>query len=179
MKIHPIFLRSMIVMSGLAMAFIGVETALAHGTPVIAVQPTVVAAGGQITVTGSAIEVGESFTLTLDGISGTTTLGKVTAATEGQEGGFTATYTVPSDEKPGNYTVQAIAEDGDATTTDLTITAPTSAASAGPAMVQEASAAPHVIDRAKPLAEDAGIIIVALVSGLLGLWLVRPRGQTP
>ncbi len=176
MKVHPVVLRSLIIVVALSLVPIGFGTALAHGTPTIAVQPAIVAAGSPITITGSDMEAGEEFTITLDGLAGTTTLGKVKAAGEGEEGGFTTTYTVPSDATPGNYTVRAIAEDGDATTTDLTVTAPTSAASAGPAMVQEASAAPHVIDRSKPIGELAGIAVVALVSGLVGLWLVRPRG---
>lgn len=175
MRNHSFVLRSLIIVVVLAFVPIVVRTALAHGTPTIAVQPTIVAAGGTISVTGSDMEAGEVFTLAMDGMTGSMTFGKVIAAGEGTQGGFKTTYTVPSDEAPGNYTVRAIAEDGDATTTDLTVTAPTSAASTGPAMVQEASAAPHVVDRSKPLPEVAGIVVVALISGLAGLWLVRPR----
>ena len=173
MRNHSFVLRSLLIVVLLALTPIGFGAALAHGTPVIAVQPTVAAAGGTITITGSDMEAGENFTITLDGLAGTTTFGKVTATGEGTEGGFTATYTVPADAVPGNYTVRAIAEDGDATTADLTVTAPSSSASAGPAMAQEASAAPHVIDRSKPFGEVAGVVVVALLSGLAGFWLVR------
>src|SRR5574337_429299 len=126
-------LRGLIILAALAIVPIGVGIALAHGEPTIAVQPTIAAAGSQITVTGSDMEAGEVFTITLDGLAGSITLGEVTATGEGKEGGFTATYTVPTNAAPGSYTVRAIARDGDGTTADLTVTAPSAEASAGPA----------------------------------------------
>ena len=175
MKTQPLILRGLIVLALLVIVPVGVGIALAHGTPIIAVEPTIAAAGSSITVTGSDMEAGESFTITLDGMAGSTELGTVPAASEGQEAGFTVTYTVPASSTPGSYTVRAIAEDGDATTADLTVTAATDQASAGPAMAQEPSAAPHVIDRSKPAGEVAVVVVLALLSGGLGVWLARPR----
>ncbi len=193
--------RGLIVLIGLAFVSIGV--ALAHGTPVVAVQPTIAAAGGQITVTGSEMEAGETFTITLEGPTGSTYLGTVTAAAtankdqmdtaapqaeskatpdntsaqngEPQEGGFTVAYTVPDKTPPGPYTVKCTAEDGDATETDLTITAASAQASAAPAMVQEPTGALHQIDRSKPTGQVVGDVVVVILSGALGLWLVRKR----
>ena len=75
MKKH--MLRSLIILVMLAFASIGV--ALAHGKPVIAVQPTIAPAGGQITVTGTEMEAGETFTVTLEGPANSIYLGTVTA----------------------------------------------------------------------------------------------------
>ena len=75
MKKHV--LRSLIILIGLA--FISIGVVLAHGTPVIAVQPTIVPAGGQITVAGTEMEAGETFTLTLEGPANLIYLGTVTA----------------------------------------------------------------------------------------------------
>ena len=175
MKTYRLVLRGLIAQALLVIVPVGVGIALAHGTPTIAVEPTIAAAGSPISVTGSDIEAGESFTITLDGMAGSTVLGEVTATGEGTAGGFIVTYTVPADTAPGSYTVRAIAVDGDATTADLTITAITDKANAGPAMAQDPSAAPHVIDRSKPAAELAAVFILAVLTGGLGLWLARPR----
>ncbi len=158
-------------------ALTGVGVVLAHGEPVIAVQPTIAAAGGQITVTGTEMEPDEVFTLTLEGPKGSIPLGKATATAQGEERGFTATFTIPADTPPGSYTVRAVTEDGGTATADLTVTAASTTASAGPATMQEASGEPHVLDRSKPVGQIIGIVAVALLSGGLGLWLVRGRAQ--
>ena len=193
--------RGVIILIGLAFVSIGV--ALAHGTPVVAVQPAVAPAGGQITVTGSEMAAGETFTITLEGPTGSTYLGTVTAvattnkdqmdtatpqaeskatpdnnsaqSSEPQKGGFTVAYTIPDKTPPGSYTVKCTAEDGDATETDLTITAASAQASAAPAMIQEPTGALHEIDRSKPTGQVVGVVVVVILSSALGLWLVRKR----
>ena len=177
MKAHPLILRGLMVLALMVIVPLGVGIALAHGTPAIAVEPTIAAAGSPISVTGSDMEAGESFTIMMDGMAGSMKLGMATAMSEGQESGFTMTFTVPADTAPGSYTVRAVAEDGDGTTADLTVTAATDQASAGPAMAQEPSAAPHVIDRSKPAGEVAVVVVLALLSGGLGVWLARPRAS--
>lgn len=198
-------LRSLMILIGLA--FVSMGVALAHGKPVIAVQPTIAPAGGQITVTGTEMEAGETFTMTLEGPANSIYLGTVTAqassagganmssdsqmpatpeseptttaegaAAAGEtaaEGGFTVAFTIPDNTPPGSYTVKASPEDGDATETDLTITGPADQANAGPATVQEPTGELHQIDRAKPTGEIVGIVAVAIVSGGLGMWLIR------
>ncbi len=59
---------------------------------------------------------------------------------------------------------------------DLTVTAPSREASAKPAEVREPTGEIHPLDRSKPAGQVAGAIVVAVVSGGLGLWLVRQRG---
>ncbi len=128
MKKH--LLRSLIILIGLA--FVSIGAARAHGAAVIAVQPDVVAAGGEITVTGTEMEAGETFAITLEGIVTSITLGTATATPneaggdtrmkvtpeaeskataesestaggEAAEGGFRVTFTIPEETAPGSY----------------------------------------------------------------------------
>ncbi len=75
MKKH--LLRSLIIL--VVLAFVSIGVVLAHGRPVVTVQPTIAPAGGQITVVGTEMEAGETFTITLEGPTGSIFLGTVTA----------------------------------------------------------------------------------------------------
>src|SRR5512135_907007 len=142
MKTYSVY--KFVVVALLALAWPAI--ALAHGQPVLAIQPAIVAAGGTVTVTGSEVEPGEVFALTLQGLSGSVPLGQATVKGEGEEAGFTATFTVPADSVPGSYTVRAATDDGGTASADLTVTASSDKASAGPAVVQKATNAPHLLD---------------------------------
>jgi hypothetical protein len=168
-----VILRSLIVIAALIAAPVGL--ALAHGVPVIAVQPAVVAAGGQITVTGTEMELGEVFAITLEGVSGSVPLGEATVTGEGEEGGFTATLTIPEGTVPGSYTVRAATEAGEAAAADLTVTASSEQASAGPAMAQEPTGEQHLLDRSKPLGEIVAVVVVITLSAVAGFVLIRSR----
>jgi hypothetical protein len=67
------------------LALASVRITQARGQRVIAVQPSVAEAGGQISVTGSKMEPGEVFALTLEGPGGSISLGKGTATGEGKK----------------------------------------------------------------------------------------------
>jgi len=151
--------------------------ALAHGKPVIGVQPNLVAAGGQITVTGTEMEAGEEFTITLESVRGSILLGEVTVTGEGEEGGFTATFTIPADTAAGSYTVRATTEQGEAAVADLTVTAPSSQASAGPATVLEPTGELHQLDRTKPTGQVIGVVVLIALSSVIGFVLVRNRSK--
>ncbi|HJW84366.1 MAG TPA: hypothetical protein VJ754_08670 [Anaerolineae bacterium] len=174
MKMHLTLVRSLIVLAALTLAPVGI--ALAHGVPVIAVQPAVVAAGDQITVTGTEMEPGEVFTITLEGVSGSIPLGEAAVTGEGEEGGFTATFTIPADTAPGSYTVRAATEEGESAEADLTVTAPSAEASAGPAMAEEPTGEQHLLDRSKPIGQIAAVVVVIALSAAAGFVLVRSRG---
>lgn len=167
-------LPSLIVLAALALMLPGV--ALAHGEPVIAVNPAVVAAGGAITITGTEMEPGEVFVLTLEGPTGSVPLGEATVTGEGEEGGFASTLTIPADTAPGSYTVQAVTEEGETATADLTVTAPSSEASTGPATIQEPSGEPHVIDRTKSTGQIIAVVVLIALSAAVGFVLMRSRG---
>ena len=166
-------LRAMIAVT---LAAIPLGVALAHGEPVIVVEPVVAAAGGQITLTGTEMEPGEVFTISLEGLTGSIPLGEATVAGEGEEGGFTVTFTIPAETVPGSYTVSAAAEDGDTTTADLTITAPSEEASAAPAMAQEPTGELHELDRSKPIGQIVAVVVVIALSTAAGFVLIRNRG---
>ncbi len=152
------------------------DMAQAHGEPVIAVQTSIAPAGGQITITGTEMEPGEIFVITLESTTSTIPLGEAAATGEGEEAGFVATFTIPTDLAPGSYTVRAATEEGEATTADLTVTEASTQASAAPAMVQEPTGELHVLDRTKPAGQIIGAGLVALASLALGVWLVRKPG---
>lgn len=167
-------LPTLIVLAALALILPGV--ALAHGEPVVAVNPAVVAGGGAITITGTEMEPGEVFVLTLEGPTGSIPLGEATVTGEGEEGGFVTTLTIPAETAPGSYTVQAATEEGETATADLTVTLPSSEASAGPATIQEPSGEPHVIDRTKPTGEIIAIVVLIALSAAIGFVLIRGQG---
>lgn len=162
---------------GIATAFIAWPNgaALAHGEPIIVVEPTVVAAGGEITITGSEMEPGEVFVITLEGSTGSIGLGEATVTGEGEEGGFVTTFAVPINTLPGSYIVTATAEDGDTTTADLEITAPVEEASSAPAEMAEPTGEEHTLDRTKPPGQIAGIALVIAITAVAGFLLVRRK----
>ncbi|OGO13652.1 MAG: hypothetical protein A2Z66_09875 [Chloroflexi bacterium RBG_13_66_10] len=164
---------ALILASSLVLAI--VSEVRAHGEPVIVVEPAVVAAGGEVTVTGSEMEPGETFTIVLDGTAASVSLGEATAAGEGQEAGFVVEYAIPADLPPGSYILRATTEEGETAAADLTITAPTEAAADEPVTVQEPSGELHVLDRGKSLPEVAGASIVALIAAVLGFRLILAR----
>ncbi len=165
----------LIAVTLLAILLIPTRIAQAHGQPVITVQPSVASAGSQIMVKGSEMEPGEIFAISLEGIGGSIPLGETTAIGEGEEGGFETEFTIPEDTPPGSYSVRAATEEGEVAEIDLTVTAPTSQASSDPATIQEPSGELHQIYRSKPFGQVIGAGTIALVSGLVGLWLVLSR----
>ncbi|MFA5788224.1 MAG: hypothetical protein WDA71_14770 [Actinomycetota bacterium] len=149
-----------------------IRVAVAHGEPVITVNPPLAAAGSDITVTGSEMEPGEVFTISLEGAPGSTKLGEATAEAQGEEGGFEVTLMIPPETPPGSYTVRAATPTGESTAADLTVTPPSSQASADPAMVQEPSGEAHMLQRTKSGGLVAGVIGAAVLGAGLGLWLL-------
>lgn len=174
MKIQ--YFRSLALFMLATLILVPLRNAQAHGEPVIAVQPSIAPAGGQITITGTEMEAGEIFAIMLESTTNTIPLGEATATGEGEEAGFVATFTIPADIAPGTYTVRATTEEGEATTADLTVTEASTQASAAPAMVQEPTGELHVLDRTKPTGQIVGAGVVALAGLVLGLWLVRRPG---
>lgn len=170
--IRPIYISSAIVAIVVALPL---TAALAHGEPVISVEPTVVAAGGQITVTGSEMEAGEVFTISLENAMSSIPLGEVTATGEGEEGGFTMEFAISADTEPGSYSVVATAEDSDSTSADLAITAPSDEASSAPAEMVEPTGEQHSLDRSKSPIELIGAAVVIALSAAGGFLLIRSR----
>ena len=151
------------------------RSVLAHGEPVIDVQPAMAPVGGELTITGTEMEPGEVFVITLESATSSTPLGEATATGEGEEGGFVARFTIPMDVVPGSFTVRAETEEGEVAFSELTVTGASTGASMEPATISEPSGEEHVLDRSKPAGLVAGAAAVALVSLGLGLWLILRR----
>lgn len=156
----------------LLLSLFSASLALAHGEPTITVEPAVVSPGEQITIIGADMEDGEIFTITLESASGTVQLGEATAAQEGEEAGFSAVFTLPGDLIEGFYLLRATTEEGETTAADLTIVSSTYPANAVP---MEASAVQHTLDRSKSSLLFGSVVVLALLSTGLGVWLVRMR----
>jgi uncharacterized Zn-binding protein involved in type VI secretion len=163
-------LRSLLL--ALLVSVLSVSVVLAHGTPIITAEPTVAVPGGQITITGKDMVAGESFKLTLEGMAGVVQLGEATAEKNGVGAGFIATFTLPSDLTPGSYFVSCTAEDGDSTSADLTIVASSEQMNT---QGMEASTKPLLLDRSKPPLLIGSVLVLALLSAGLGVWLIRMR----
>ncbi|MBI2758942.1 MAG: hypothetical protein HYX49_09715 [Chloroflexi bacterium] len=157
-----------------AAAFLSIvlfSRALADGVPMIIIEPAVAAPGAQITVTGTDMEEGEMFKITLEGASGVYELGEATAAPDGSEAGFTVTFTLPLDLPGGSYLLRAATDKGESATADLTI----GASSGANTQPMEASAEPLALNRSKSPLLFGSAIVLAILSAGLGVWLVRMR----
>lgn len=95
------------------------------------------------------------------------------SALAGEEAGFTAIFTVPDDLAEGLYLLWPVTDTGESTTADLTIVSSTDQPSD---ISMEASDALHTRDCSKPPVLIGSIIIFALLSASLGLWLIRRPG---
>ncbi|MFQ5434823.1 MAG: hypothetical protein ACE5FD_08100 [Anaerolineae bacterium] len=142
----------------------------AHGEPVIAVAPVLAPAGGEITVTGTEMEDGEVFALSLEGVATSVLLGEAAVVDEG----FEVTFTIPVDTPPGSYRVQAMAGEETAVA-DLTVTPAVTADEADEHAEEplEPSAEPMALDRPQSALQMSGIIVTVLISLGLGFWLIR------
>ena len=157
------------------LVLIPASVVFAHGEPVLRVEPPIAAAGGSITVTGTEMEPGEVFSLVLEGAATSVSLGQVTVEGDGDEGGFEVIVSLPIDLAPGSYRVRASTEAGETAVADLTVTASAADADPGPAMVEEPSGEPHLLDRARSPGQAVGIAAASAASAILGVWLIRRR----
>lgn len=138
----------------LALALFPVGTALAHNQPTIRVEPSIVAAGGKLTVIGSDMSADLEFTITLERVGKSIPLGSATAmAPTSGEGGFTEAFVVPANTPPGSYTVRAQTQSGKiSATADLTVTRTMPSASLTPmaSAMPVASEMPAAMSSAMP-----------------------------
>lgn len=155
------------------LALVSFSTVLAHGEPIITVEPSVTAPGEQITITGADMENGEVFKITLESVAGVFELGEATATQDGDEAGFAVTLTLPTNLTAGSYLVRAATDEGETATADLTISASSEQINDQP---MEASAEPLSLDRPRSAGLAISVVLAALISAGLGLWLIRRPG---
>ena len=149
-----------------------VSPVLAHGQPTITVEPTIATPGGQVTVTGTDMEDGEIFKLTLESVAGVVELGEATAKQDGDEAGFTETFTLPTDLTASSYLIRAATEEGETTTADLTVAASSTSMGNQP---MEANPEPFQVSRSKSSLVVGSVVVLALLSAGLGVGLIRGR----
>jgi len=121
--------RSIIRISGVAAAaaivFASVPSAFAHEEGTITLSAKQVAPGSELVIRGAKLAKGGSVRLELRGVLATVNFGRVRADTAGA---FEQRVTIPADARPGQYTVAAIAADGDVSAqADLVVAAASSA----------------------------------------------------
>lgn len=141
----------------------------AHGGAEITVSPTVVAPGGTITIKGEGVEAGESFTISLEGISFSTVLGEVTV---GDDEDFHEDYDVPIETPPGPYQIIATSAEGETITAELTVEA---GIKTDPLVAETPSNELMKLDRGKSSIELGVIIVGLLIATSLGIVLVRVK----
>ena len=148
----------------LALALLPAGTALAHNQPTIRVEPSIVAAGGKLTIIGNDMSADLEFAITLERVGKSILLGSATAtAPTGGEGGFTEAFVVPVNTPPGSYTVRAQTQSGKiSATADLTVTRTMPSASTTPM----ASAMPVVSEM--PAAMSSAMPTTPMASAMPG-----------
>jgi hypothetical protein len=145
-------------------------SAQAHEGAEIVVSPSVVAPGEIFTVKGEGVEAGETFTISLDGITYRTLFGDVTA---GSDEDFHEEFELPADTPPGPYQVVATSVDGETITAELTVEVGT--VNSEPVELEEPSNGLMKLDRKKSGIELGVIIVGLIISTGLGIVLVRVK----
>jgi len=116
------------------------------------------------------MEAGETFTISLEGITYQTLLGEVTV---GSDEDFHEEFDLPADITPGPYQIIATSPDGETITAELTVEV---------GIVDTEQGAPEEpsnefieLDRSKSGVELAVIIVGLIISAGLGITLVRVK----
>jgi hypothetical protein len=153
----------------------------AHEKGTIVLNTSAIAPGGALVVTGSKLGRNASVRLELRGALSTFSFGRFYADTAGR---LKQQLTIPVDVHPGQYTIAAVAADGDVSAqVDLVVTPTASAAATQPGMHDmpgmgvmgepHATAERMNIPISTTAAGRAVIWIVVFLSALAGLLLLR------
>jgi hypothetical protein len=153
---------------------VAVIPSLAHGEAVLTVSPAVAVADGSIMVSMEGVESGEIFTVMLVGLNFEATLGSI-AVPDGEESA-SQEFTLPSDVSAGVYQIQAVSEEGESLSAELSIEAGLDDSTSTVNEVAAPSDELLQLDRSKSPLELALIVSGIVISAALGLWLViTPR----
>ncbi len=157
-----------------AATFLSTTRGLAHGEPELTVEPSTVAAGGEVTITGAEMEDGEVFALTLEGMFDTFDLGEVSVSGEG----FSVQVTIPAEAAPGLYTLQAVSREGESVNVEITVLA-SSAEQDGDvaAAADRPSAEPLALERTRTTGDWLFVGALILLGGVGGFWLLKKGKQ--
>ena len=173
----------------LVAAALPVRGAFAHGTGAIKLSTKQSAAGATVTVLGSEFNKNSSVRLELRGVLATQVFGRVAT---GPNGTFQQVVTIPVGTKPGQYSIVAVAPDGDVVAdATLMIADATAASSATPASgpmmnipgMQGMMAAHATAEKMKvpiPITTMGWSVIatIIVVSAAAGISLLRSGGRS-
>lgn len=171
----------------LMVAALPFRDALAHGTGAIKLSTKQSSAGATVTVLGSEFNKNSSVRLELRGVLATQVFGRVATSPNGT---FQQVVTIPAGTKAGQYSVVAVAPDGDVVAdATLMIADPTAASSGAPASgpmmnmhgMQGMMAAHATAERMKvpiPITTMGWSVIatIIVVSAAVGISLLRSAG---
>ncbi len=169
-RIRRLAWSGLVALLGLFAVLVTVVTlATAHGGATLTVTPAVIAPGSIVTVKADGVEADATFTISLAGPQFKAVLGTVKTTQDTFEQGFAIPANAPAD----SYQVQALAEDGDVISAELTVSAGTGATA--PTESAQPTAALMQLNRSKSAGQIAVMVVAAVVSAGLGLLLLRPK----
>lgn len=165
----------------LALAVVPVRSASAHGSGAISLSSKLSSPGTTITVWGAEFARNSSVRLELRGVLANYVFGRVQT---GAKGTFQQIVTIPASSKPGQYSIVAVAPDGDAVAqATLMITDSPAAEATHPGMHDmpgmQGMGGPHasaeMMNVPIPITAWGWAVIVAIVvvSAVTGVWLLR------
>lgn len=164
-----------------ALALFPLRSASPHGTGAIALSTKQASPGGTVTVSGKEFAPNSSTRLELRGVLASQVFGRVQTSAKGT---FEQVVTIPAASKPGQYSIVAVAPDGDVAASATLMISAAPAAGQGmqgmPGMAgMEGMDGPHVsaemMDVPIPITTSGWIVIAAIViaSAATGIWLLR------
>lgn len=156
-----------LIVTAVTLGLLSLKNVRAHGNPIISVTPAIVAAGGEVAVSGTEMEDGAVFVISLEGPTRSIRLGQATVSGEG----FEVTLVIPPDTPPGSYRIQA-ATGEETAVADLEV-ATAGAAGEDNAAGLEPSAEPMELARPRNPTTVVATAVLGLLSLVLGIWLVR------
>lgn len=169
-----------------ALAVFPLRSAFAHGTGAISLSSKQSSPGATITIFGIEFAPNSSVRLELRGVLERNVFGRVQTSAKGT---FQQVVTIPATSKPGQYTIVAVAPDGDVVAQAmLMIAAAPAAGEAHPGMHDmpgmQGMGGPHasaeMMDVPIPITAWGWAVITAIVvvSAATGAWLLRAGRRT-
>ena len=170
----------------LALGVLPFRNAFAHGTGAISLSSKQSSPGLTITIFGTEFVQNSSVRLELRSILEKVVFGRVQTSAKGT---FQQIVTIPSNSKPGQYTIVAVAPDGDvAAQATLMIADVVAAQETHPGMhdmpgmqgMGGAHATAEMMDVPIPITPSgwAVIAVIVLISAATGVWLLRAGQRT-
>lgn len=175
-----------------ALALFPIHSAFAHGTGAIVLSTKLSYPGGTVTVRGTEFAKNSSVRLELRGVLANQVFGRVQTSAKGT---FEQVVTVPAASKPGQYSIVAVAPDGDVVAQAILMLSEAPAAAGtqtgmpdmpgmpgmpGMPATGGAHATGEMMEVAIPTTASGWAVITAIIvlSAATGVWLLRSGRRT-